>query len=523
MLARWYVVTDNYSTGKEYRIKYKSNSVGGVSVDSSAKQNPDLVNYSIGGNYFVELTASSVLGTNVLLKSLTIQNLTAPTITISGDNSCFGGATTFVATEQTGMTLNAWAWDFGDNQTSNAPSPSHSYPVGQYNVTLDAAAANGCSNHIVEPISIFNPPVPAFTLPSASPVCTNQLYTFTNTSSFDPGSSPTWQWQVNGTNVATTRDLQQSFANTASQQITLLATIPGCSPQQVQDFLVQQQGPTVDFTVTAGCQGKPLLFTNNSTGTSSGYAWDFGDGNTSVLDNPQNAYASIGNYTASLSATSSSGCNNSATKQVIIHTTPLSDFTLDLPPFSCSGSPSHFNDITPTPTDSNLSSWAWSFGDGANGSSTQRNPLFTYDTAGLFFPRLTVTTNFGCSAFIQKPITITPSPTVAFTHTPACVNEGTQFTDSSTGSVKSWLWKIDNSTYTFRNPLQVFSAQGTYRARLTVTDNNNCVAQMTQTIIVPVTQFLDFSAQGTCATKPAVFLATTPFSSNPVTSVQWTL
>ena len=517
----WYGFTADYSTGNVYRIKFKSNNVVGVSVDSSTKQNPDPVNYSIGGNYFVELTASSALGANVLLKSLAIQNLPSPDITISSDNLCFGGTTTLVATEQTGMTLNSWAWDFGDSQTSSLPSPSHSYAVGQYNITLDAVAANGCSNHVIKPISIFNPPVPAFTLPTASPVCTNQLYTFINASSFDPGSNPTWQWQVNGTNVATTRDLQQSFANTASQQITLLATIPGCSPQQGQSFLVQQQGPTVDFTVPTGCQGKPLLFTNNSTGAISGYAWDFGDGNTSVLDNPQNAYPSIGNYTASLSATSSSGCNNSATKQVTIHTTPLSDFTLDLPPFSCSGSPSQFNDITPNPTDSNLSSWAWSFGDGANGSSTQHNPLYTYDTAGLYSVGLTVTTNFGCSAFIQKPITIAPSPTAAFTHTPACVNEGTQFTDTSTGSIKSRLWKIDNSTYTVPNPLQVFGAQGTYSARLTVTGNNNCVAQMTQMISVPVVQSPAFTAQGTCATKPAVFLDTTPFSSDPVTSVSW--
>ena len=285
--------------------------------------------------------------------------------------------------------------------------------------------------------------------------------------------------------------------------------------------MVQQQGPAVDFTVSNGCQGNPLLFANNSTGTISGYAWDFGDGHTSVIDNPQNTYSSTGRYTVSLSATSSSGCNNSATKQVIIYTTPLSDFTLDLPPFSCSGSPSQFNDATPNPTDSNLSSWVWSFGDGANGSSTQRNPLYTYASAGRYSVGLTVTTNFGCSASIQKPIMITPSPTASFAHTPACVGEGTQFTDNSTGSIKSWLWKIDNSSYTFNNPLQVFGVPGTYSAQLTVTDNNNCIAQTTQTIFVPFVQFPDFSAQSTCATKPAVFQNTTPFSTDPITSVSW--
>src|SRR5207244_3199330 len=95
----WYGFTADIISGNVYRIKFKSNTTPGVSIDSSTKQNPDPVTYSIAGNYFVELTASSALGTNVLLKSLTIQNLTAPTITISGDNSCFGGVTTLVATE----------------------------------------------------------------------------------------------------------------------------------------------------------------------------------------------------------------------------------------------------------------------------------------------------------------------------------------------------------------------------------------------------------------------------------------
>src|SRR5258706_67395 len=223
----------------------------------------------------------------------------------------------------------------------------------------------------------------------------------------------------------------------------------------------------------------------------------------------------------SLTASTTSGCNNSAVKQAKIYSTPQPNFTLDLPPFSCSSSPSQFNDTTPNPTDSNLSSWAWRCGDGVNGSSIQRNPLYTFALAGPYSVGLTVTTNFGCSASIQKPITIAQSPAVSFVYTPACVDKGTQFTDFSAGSIKSWLWKIDNSTYTLSNPLNVFSAPGTHTAQLTVTDNNNCIAQTTQTIMVPLVQFPDFSVQSACATKPAVFQDTSPLSTDPITSVFW--
>src|SRR5258706_7339498 len=108
----------------------------------------------------------------------------------------------------------------------------------------------------------------------------------------------------------------------------------------------------------------------------------------------------------SLTASTTSGCNNSAVKQAKIYSTPQPNFTLDLPPFSCSSSPSQFNDTTPNPTDSNLSSWAWRFGDGVNGSSTQRNPLYTFALAAALFCVLTRTTNICERAALLKPIAI---------------------------------------------------------------------------------------------------------------------
>jgi hypothetical protein len=58
-------------------------------------------------------------------------------------------------------------------------------------------------------------------------------------------------------------------------------------------------------------------------------------------------------------------------RTVTIYTKPVPDFSLSLPPFSCTGSPSQFNDLTPNPVDSNLASWLWGFdvqGSGLNSS-----------------------------------------------------------------------------------------------------------------------------------------------------------
>ncbi len=62
-----------------------------------------------------------------------------------------------------------------------------------------------------------------------------------------------------------------------------------------------------------------VTFTNNSS-YSNNYQWDFGDGATSVLDNPQHSYSTPGTYSVSLIA--SDGCGNfDTTAQNIVVTT----------------------------------------------------------------------------------------------------------------------------------------------------------------------------------------------------------
>lgn len=63
---------------------------------------------------------------------------------------------------------------------------------------------------------------------------------------------------------------------------------------------------TADFTSDKGDGIAPctVSFTNTSKNAVS-YSWDFGDGNTSILENPTNTYTSAGTYTVKLIATDS--------------------------------------------------------------------------------------------------------------------------------------------------------------------------------------------------------------------------
>jgi len=67
--------------------------------------------------------------------------------------------------------------------------------------------------------------------------------------------------------------------------------------------------PTADFSADKTEGGTPLTvqFSDASTGTVTGWLWDFGDGTTSELQNPSHQYVNEGSYTVSLTATNAYG------------------------------------------------------------------------------------------------------------------------------------------------------------------------------------------------------------------------
>jgi PKD repeat protein len=518
----WYGFTVDFGSSNVSRIKFQSTCSLDVTLDESSDFEPQNLIFKSAGDFLSELTVSSATSEDVDEHIITIQNKQAPTISVDNDNLCVGSQVTFAATENSGMTLTSWDWDFGDGNSSLLPEPVNQYNiVDEYEVTLNAIASNNCHNRVVKEIAIFNPPTSSFTLPVDSPTCTNQDYTFTNSSSSDVGSSPTWQWFVNGNQVSATEDLVASFSTNNSQSIQLIATIPGCSVQSTQNFMVQKQGLLTDFLIDGQCIGDQVIFTNQTIGAAISYEWDFGDGNTASSQNSQHTYSGIGAYTVTLVAENADGCNNSSTKTLTIRSKPAPNFSLDLPPFSCSGTPSQLINSTPNPSDSNISSWSWNFGDPLNGTSTLKDPLYTFLNPGDYTVSLTARTNFDCSTTINKPVTIVAAPAINFTNTPTCLNQGTQFTDASGSNIKLWLWRIGNSTYTFNNPIHVFSSPGDHNVQLTVTANNNCTANVTRTIKVPLPPLLDFSVQNACEGQAAAFQNTTLSPGDPVVSSTW--
>ncbi|MCF8379576.1 MAG: DUF2271 domain-containing protein [Bacteroidales bacterium] len=81
---------------------------------------------------------------------------------------------------------------------------------------------------------------------------------------------------------------------------TVSLTINGNLTETKENYITSNINPTADFDF--GGNELTVNFTNNSTNATS-YLWDFGDGNTSIENNPSHTYAAPGSYSVSLTAT----------------------------------------------------------------------------------------------------------------------------------------------------------------------------------------------------------------------------
>jgi PKD repeat protein len=169
------------------------------------------------------------------------------------------------------------------------------------------------------------------------------------------------------------------------------------------------QAPTASYTWSA--TDLTVDFTDTSTdgdGTVTGWAWDFGDGATSIEQSPQHTFAAAADYTVTLSVTDDDGAASTTPASQTIspaapNQAPTASYT-----WSATDLTVDFTD-TSTDGDGTVAGWAWDFGDGA--TSTAQSPQHTYAGGGDYTVTLSVTDDDGAAS--ATPASQTVSVAVA--------------------------------------------------------------------------------------------------------------
>jgi gliding motility-associated-like protein len=266
------------------------------------------------------------------------------------------------------------------------------------------------------------------------------------------------------------------------------------------DFNIAEP-PKANFTQTGNCLGDATLFKDVSETQGSDiktWLWDFGDGQTAIVQNPSHTYMLTGDHPVKLTVTNQNGCSNeSPVKMVHIGAKPVADFKF--PPTNCPATDILFTDQS-TSADGPIVKWLWDFGDGLPIVERTNNTPFSHQftTANTYPVKLTVVNANGCASEVKsKPVLVHDQPVVDFTFPDVCTSDITQFTNKSTiadntGADFTYQWNFGDmyatpanaNTSAVKDAQHRFTKAGTYHITLMVTSKYGCVYSKGQTLSV---------------------------------------
>ncbi|GEL94977.1 PKD domain-containing protein [Cellulomonas composti] len=137
-------------------------------------------------------------------------------------------------------------------------------------------------------------------------------------------------------------------------------------------------------------------------------------------------------------------------------------------------------------TDGSVSSYAWTFGDGATSSSA--TPTHTYAATGTYPVTLTVTDNDGAVGRATASVAVRApnvAPVASFVTGGKDLNVTVDAAGSSDpdGTLASYAWSFgDGTTGTGRTATHTYAAAGTYTVSLTVRDDEGATATTTRSV-----------------------------------------
>jgi len=490
--------------------------------DSATSTQPSPTHtYTTTGTYTVKLIITSATGCS---DSITRQTIVypIPLPAFSFTNGCKGAGMNFTdqSTVATG-TVTQWSWNFGDGGTSGSQNPAYNYAgAGVNTVTLTVTSDGGCPAITTMQDTVYPLPLVDF---GFSNVCFGDSMNFHDLSSVVTGYNIVrWNWDFGDGVTSTLQNPKHKFSTTGIHNITLtVQTNKGCSGTISMPITVNLN-PTASFNFTDGCMETNLSFTGTSVannGTFTNWNWNFGDGNTSSVQNPFHAFTAVGQYNVQLKVTTNFGCVDSIVHPIIVYPLPVPAFTFTN---QCKDIPVQFTDGSSIPS-GNITQWTWFFGDG--GTSNIQNPTHAFTIAGQYIVKLRTTSNFGCSDSVTHIVTIYPKPHAAFSHTDACLNFANTFTDASvvtTGNIVGWNWSFgDANTAAVENPTHLYTAAGSYAVVLIATSDFGCLDTIQYTVVVHDLPIAAFTVNNVCQQTDAVYNNTSSIPSGNITGWNW--
>lgn len=423
----------------------------------------------------------------------------------------------------------SFAWNFGDGATSTGTNPNHTYTqLGEYTITLVATNAAGCTDTIVKTnfVKIVPPQVFAIQNLAVRGCVPYTISPKASVQSNTPITSYFWDFGDGTTSTSSAPNHTYTIPGSYTVKITI-ETASGCKDSlTMSDAVKVGRKPVAQFTATPldACAFKPVNFSDLTTnGPIHEWYWNFGDGGTSIEQNPIYSYNDTGKFTVSL-IVFNFGCSDTIKKIDYIHIKPpIAAFDTT---FTCA------DRLTRGFVDKSVGAlaWNWNFGDG--NTSTATNPSHTYATPGTYSVELKVS-NGTCEHTSRRNVQVIKEVgRLEISDSIKCQNSRVTFNVASVNSanILNYTWFFDSVAgapiVTTNNPVaNSYNKAGIFKPAVVIQDLLSC--KDTIKSVLPITIFgpkANFFShvEGTCFGNMVNF----PDSSisdgvHPITSWTW--
>ncbi len=481
--------------------------------------------FTSNGSYSVQLTITDKQGcsdTKFVNNYFTVSGPTADFIPVD-TGGCKNATIRFTDLSTPAATITQWRWVFGDGQSQTFTSPpfTHQFSdTGILGVQLTVIDNQGCSDVANRPNLV------RITSPRADFSSSNTLFCAGGDLQFKDSSSgyiTNYNWNFGDGGTSTLKDPIHAYAagdNMYTVKLRITDTV-GCQDSVIKTNYVQIKSPKPAFDVTDTttiCPPLETKFTLRAQDYES-YYWDFGDGQTSQLQNPRHFYNAYGTYDAKLYVVGFGGCVDSITRQIKVnnpYTTPISYSPLE----ACNELNVDFN-IAPPP---NTKSY-FHFGDQFVDSSGALTFSHFYKSPSFYSPYILLIDPLDCQVVVGGPDVIKiygAEPFFGIDKKAFCDSGTVYFTNYTitNDTIVNSVWDFgDGTTSTVKDPIHAYNTPGTYIASLTASTTRGCTKTLYDTIKVSGTpQPIITSPDVVCVNSNIDFLGSLTV---PDTSIRW--
>jgi len=436
----------------------------------------------------------------------------AVSITDNNNDVCPGTNINFTATPVNGGLSPAYQWMVngkivGTNAADYAYTPIDGDKV-VCQLTSNATCPSGNPAQSNTLIIVVNSNLPAgiTIISNLNDICPGESVTFTATP-FNGGSSPVYQWFVNGLKVGLNLPVFSYEPINGDVVSCQLTSSNNCSSNRIVTsaplkLIVSPPALQPSFTLqqTNDCTPVKVILKNTTPAGGLAYIWDFGDGTidtTTTLIDVTHTYGNFSStpvvYNISLKVvTRFTHCFNVFTRSITVN------------PELIAGSPVTYEACSPfvhkfENAYAGAKSYQWITNKNAV-LSTSFQPTLTFNATGkrdsTFIVYLVAESFFGCFDTIVNTIKVSPAlemPSFTYSGNPECKSVTYTFKNTSPEGADVFIWNFDDGTinktyhanedvtHTFYNGSDVAMP---FNVTLTSTSGTYCSFSVTQQILV---------------------------------------